>query len=423
MTSTFDVDALRSEFPSLAVEQDGRPIAYFDGPGGTQVPQRVIDAVAGYYRQTNANSGGAFVTSQRSDAIADEAHEAMADFLGAASAEEITFGANMTSLTFHVSRSIGATLQPGDEIVVTALDHDANQAPWVAIAADRGLTIRTVDVDVADATLDLDSFDAALSERTRLVAIGYASNAVGTINPVADLVQRAHAIGAWTYVDAVHYAPHGPIDVKALGTDFLACSTYKFFGPHQGVLYGRSDVLDELPPYKVRPAHHRFETGTPSFEAMAGVLAAVDYLADVGRRYGGAETYASRREAVVAGLSAIRSYESDLYAQLADGLSRIPGIRVWGIADPDRFADRTPTAAVTIDGVSPRAAAEELGRRGITAWDGDFYAPALVERLGLAESGGLLRIGIVHYNTRAEIDRLLGALEAVAVSGASVVAG
>src|SRR5204862_4367885 len=294
----FDVDALRAESPSRAAEQDGRPIAYSDGPGGTQVPQRVIDAVGGYYRETNANSGGAFKTSEQSDAIAAEAHAAKADFLGAASPQEITFGANMTSLTFHVSRSIGATLRPGDEIVITTLDHDANQAPWLALAADRGLTIRTVDVDTAEATLDLGSFDAALSDRTRLVAIGYASNAVGTINPVAELVRRAHRVGAWTYVDAVHYAPHGPIDVRALETDFLVCSTYKFFGPHQGVLYGRADVLDALPTYKVRPAHHRFETGTPSYESMAGVAAAIDYLADIGARAAAPEPVAplSRRD-------------------------------------------------------------------------------------------------------------------------------
>ncbi len=410
----FDVDALRAEFPALAVEQDGRPLAYFDGPGGTQVPQRVIDAVTGYYRSSNANDGGAFLTSERSDAVVSTARAGLADFLGAASTDEIKFGQNMTSLTFHISRSIGATLQAGDEIVVTTLDHEANVGPWRAMAADRGLTVRTVDIRPDDVTLDLADLERQLNRRTKLVAVGYASNAVGTINPVAEIVQRAHAVGALTYVDAVHYAPHGPIDVQALGTDFLACSTYKFFGPHLGVLYGRAAVLDRLPAYKVRPAHDRFQTGTQSFESIAGAGAAVEYIASIGARFGDLADGATRGDQLRAGMLAIRAHETTLLGRLLDGLERIPGVRIFGIIYPDRFGERTPTVSITLERTTPRAAATELGRRGITAWDGDFYAQGLIERLGQAETGGVLRLGIVHYNTAGEIDRLLAALDEIA---------
>jgi cysteine desulfurase family protein (TIGR01976 family) len=416
----FDVAALRREFPSLAVEQDGRPLAYFDGPGGTQVPQRVIDAVVGYYASSNANDGGAFLTSERSDAVVRSARAAVADFLGAASPDEIKFGANMTSLTFHVSRSIGATLQPGDEILVTTLDHEANVGPWRAVAADRGLTVRTIDILPDDVTLDMAGFERQLTARTKLVAVGYASNAVGTINPVEEIVRRAHAVGALTYVDAVHYAPHGPIDVQSLGTDFLACSTYKFFGPHLGVLYGRAELLESLPAYKVRPAHDRFETGTQSFESIAGAGAAIGYLASIGERFGSVSDSrpgeSARRAQLRAGMDAIRTHEAVLFGRLLDGLEQIPGLRIWGITDRARFAERTPTVAVTLDAIEPQAAAEALGARGITTWDGDFYAQALIERLGLAQSGGVLRLGIVHYNTVEEIDRLLEALEEIAGS-------
>jgi cysteine desulfurase family protein (TIGR01976 family) len=417
--TNFDAAAQRQEFPALGLEQDGTPLAFFDGPGGTQVPQRVIDAVTNYYRTSNANDGGAFVTSQRSDAIVAEARAALADLLNAGLPGEIKFGANMTTLTFHLSRSIGASLAPGDEVIVTTLDHEANVSPWRAMAADRGLTVQTVDIRPADGTLDLDDLRAKLSSRTRLVAFGYASNAIGTINPVAEIVGLAHAAGALTFVDAVHYAPHGSIDVAALDTDFLACSVYKFFGPHLGVVYGKATVLDRLPAYKVRPAHDRFETGTANFEGIAGALAAVDYLGSVGERYGGGFAgefpgMAGRRLHLHAGMRAIRTYEMDLFKRLLAGLARIDGVRLWGIADPARFAERTPTAAITFAGCSPRAAAEALGREGITAWDGDFYAQALIERLGLFEAGGVLRIGLTHYNTAAEVDRLLAALERIA---------
>ncbi len=422
--TTFDVETLRGRFPALALERGGRPVAFLDGPGGTQVPDVVIEAVTDYYRRSNANAGGAFETSERSDRIVAEARAAVADLLGAASPDEIKFGQNMTSLTFHISRSIAATLSPGDEIVVTTLDHEANVGPWQAAAADRGLVVRTVDIRADDATLDLASLDAALGPRTRLVAVGYASNAVGTINPVAEIVARAHAVGALTYVDAVHYAPHGSIDVVALGTDFLVTSAYKWFGPHLGALYGRAEVLDRLPAYKVRPAHDRFETGTQSFEAIAGTGAAVEYLRGIGRAAGEptvdrvpADASARRRE-LVAAMDAIAAYERGLATHLLDGLARIPGLTVVGIADPARVDERTPTVSVRIDGLAPAAAAAALGEVGIFAWDGDFYATGLVERLGLAGSGGLLRLGLVHYNTVGEVDRLLGELERLSALGA-----
>ena len=412
--TTFDVEALRRRFPGLSIEQDGRPIALFDGPGGTQVPQSVIDAVTAYYRSSNANTDGAFMTSSRSDEILAEAHAAMAEMLGAADASEIKFGANMTSLTFHVSRSIAATMAPGDEIVVTGLDHHGNVDPWLRIAADRGLTVRTWEPRLDDCTLDLADLDGLLGPRTKVVAVGWASNAVGTINPVAEVVRRAHAAGAWTYVDAVHAAPHLPIDVRALGTDFLACSTYKFFGPHEGVLYGRRDILDALPTYKLTPAHDRFETGTQNHEGLAGVIAAVEYLADVGVSHGGASSSASLGQRVRAAMTAIRGYEMGLYRRLVDGLETIDGLSLYGITDRDRFSDRTPTAALTIDGHSPRAISEALGRDGIATWDGDFYATGLIERLGLATSGGGVRIGLTHYNTAEEVDRVVASIAGVA---------
>ncbi|MEK6719986.1 MAG: cysteine desulfurase-like protein [Chloroflexota bacterium] len=413
--TTFDVDALRAQFPALSLEHHGRPMAFFDGPGGTQVPQRVIDAVGDYYRTSNANHGGPFATSERSDAIDHAAHGAIADLIGA-DAGEVKFGANMTTLTFHLSRSIAATFAPGDEIVVTGLDHDANVAPWLAIAADCGLVIRTWEPRLEDCTLHIEDLDGLLSPRTRLVAFGWASNAVGTINPVADIVRRVHAAGAWTYVDAVHAAPHLAIDVRAVDTDFLACSVYKFFGPHLGVVYGKAAILDALPAYKVRPADDRFETGTGNHEGFAGTLAAVEYLAEVGVTHGGAPATAPRRERLVAAMQAIRGHEMGLYQRLAAGLSEIDGVRQYGITEPSRFEARTPTAALTVAGVHPRAAAEALGREGVAVWDGDFYATGLLERLGRSESGGVVRIGLTHYNTEAEVDRLLDALARIAAS-------
>jgi cysteine desulfurase family protein (TIGR01976 family) len=413
----FDVQGLRAEFPALRREQDGRPVAYFDGPGGTQVPQRVVDAVSAYLTDTNANAGGAFATSEASDALVEEAHAAVAAFLGAARPDEIKFGYNMSTLTLHIGRSIGATLAPGDEVVVTTLDHEANVSTWEAMAADRGLTVRKVDIREDDVTLDLEDLESKLNSRTKLVAIGYASNAVGTINPVREIVARAHEVGALAYVDAVAYAPHGPIDVQALDADFLVCSAYKWFGPHLGALYGKAAVLDALPAFKVRPAHDRFETGTAAFESIAGTLAATDYLRDVGRRFGSPAS-TDRRSELIAGMKAIVDHERVLVKRLIEGLESIQDVTIHGITDRERFSERVPTVAISIGRVHPRDAAVELGRRGIYVWDGDFYATGLIERLGKAHSGGVLRLGLVHYNTAAEVDRALEALESIATGTA-----
>jgi cysteine desulfurase family protein (TIGR01976 family) len=411
MTS-FDIDAVRARFPALSVDQGGGPMAFFDGPGGTQVPQTVIDAVADYYRTANANHDGAFATSRRSDAIVVEAHDAIADLLGG-QGREITLGPNMTTLTFHVSRSLGATMQPGDEIVVTGLDHQANVDPWLALARERQLTVRVWEPDLEDCTLHLEDLDAVLSPQTRLVAVGWASNAVGTINPIAEVASRVHAAGALLYVDAVHAAPHLSLDARAVGADLVACSVYKFFGPHVGALWMRHDLMASLPSIKLKPASHPFETGTGNFEGYAGALAAIDYLCWVGERCGGHASPAERRGGLVAAMTAIRGYEMDLYRRLADGLDEIPGITTHGITDRSAFDRRTPTAAITIGGLAPRAAASALGERRIAVWDGDFYATGLIERLGLAPDG-VVRIGLTHYNTEAEVDRLLEALEDMA---------
>jgi cysteine desulfurase family protein (TIGR01976 family) len=415
--TTFDVDQIRARFPALSLTHAGRPMAFFDGPGGTQVPEPVIDAVSRYYRETNANHGGAFPTSERSDAIVDDAHAALADLLGV-DADEITLGPNMTTLTFHMSRSIAAAFRPGDEIVVSGLDHQANIDPWIAAARDSEVIVRTWEPDLTDCTLRLEGLDAVLNERTRLVAVGWASNAVGTINPIAEIAARAHRTGAWVFVDAVHAAPHLALDARAVDADFVACSVYKFFGPHVGAIYARREIAETLPAYKVRPASHRFETGTGNFEGDAGAVAAIEYLADIGRRYGGASATSSRRDALRAGMVAIRTYELGLFGHLAAGLAEIDGVAMLGITDPASFDQRTPTAAITIEGHAPADVARRLGSEGIAVWDGDFYATGLMERLGLAPAG-VIRIGLTHYNTVAEVDRLLASIAAIAAAGRS----
>src|SRR5258706_1036402 len=344
--TTFDVDAIRARFPALSLTHGGRPMAFFDGPGGTQVPESVIDAVSRYYRESNANHGGAFPTSERSDAIVDDAHAALADVLGV-DADEITLGPNMTTLTFHMSRSIAAALHPGDEIVVSGLDHQANVDPWIAAARDSEVIVRTWKPNLDDCTLRLEDLDAVLNDRTRVVAVGWASNAVGTITAVAEIAERAHRVGAWVFVDAVHAAPHLPLDARAVDADFVACSVYKFFGPHVGAVYARRGIAERLPAYKVRPAAHHFETGTGNFEGDAGAVAAVEYLADIGRRYGGANATSSRRDALVAGMRAIRAYELDLFSHLATRLAPIDGITMLRRTDPPPLDHRTPTAAIT----------------------------------------------------------------------------
>ncbi len=404
-------DTARRQFPSI-IRADG-PV-YLDNPGGTQVPQSVPDAMMAYLLQDNANVHGAFATSARTDAVVHEAHAAVADFLGAAQPEEIAFGPNMTTLTFALSRALGRELREGEEILVTQLDHDANIAPWLLLARDLGLNIRWAEVDPADCTLDLDSFQAGLNERTRIAAFTYASNAVGTVNDVGLLTRLAHEAGALVFIDAVQYAPHGPIDVQQIGCDFLTCSPYKFFGPHAGVLYTRIDHSERLRAYKVRPASdappYKWETGTQSHEAMAGTTAAIDYLASIAPT----APNLNRRESLVAAMTAIKEYEQGLTQHLCEGLAQVP-VRVYGITEVDRLSGRLPTFALTSDHHTPRQLAEALGRRGYNLWDGNYYALALMERLGLEENGGALRIGLVHYNTHEEIDRFLADLRSVII--------
>jgi cysteine desulfurase family protein (TIGR01976 family) len=407
---TLDVAWARAQFPALEQKVNGHPVIFFDGPGGTQVPQRVIDAMRDYLVGSNANTHGAFATSQRTREILARAHAAVADLLGC-DADEVVFGPNMTTLTFALSRALGRELRPGDEVVVTHLDHDGNVAPWVALE-ERGALIRTVDIHAEDCTLDMADLKRQINERTRLVAVAYAANAVGSINDVAEIVRLAHAVGAMAFIDAVHYAPHGFIDVRALDCDFLACSPYKFFGPHTGALYGKREHLARLRPYKVRPAPERlpdrWETGTQNHEGLAGVTAAIDYLADLGSRAAPAVT--TRRAALRAAYEAIRTYELSLVTRLIAGLLAIPGLTFYGIRDPARFDRRVPTVAIRISGRTPRELAEFLAVRGIFTWDGNYYALSLTERLGVEPSGGMLRIGLVHYNTADEVDRLLHAL-------------
>jgi cysteine desulfurase family protein (TIGR01976 family) len=350
----------------------------------------------------------------------DESHRAMADFLNASRQDEIVFGANMTSLTLHISRSISRTWQPGDEIVVTRLDHDANITPWVLAAQDRGVTVRWVDFCPEDGTLDLEDFQKALEGKPRLAAFGYASNALGTINPVKQLVEMTHAAGALAYVDAVQYAPHGPIDVQVVDCDFLVCSAYKFFGPHVGALYGRYALLEELFPYKVRPAPDnppsKFETGTQNHEGIAGVLGAIEYLDWVGKTFGGdyegkyAKLYSDRRLRLKQAMAAIRSYEYDISRALLDILEETPGVTIYGIKDARRLEERVPTYSFTLKGYHPRQVAEALDKQDIYVWDGNYYALAVTERLGLEDSGGMVRVGPVHYNTVEEVGRLREAL-------------
>jgi cysteine desulfurase family protein (TIGR01976 family) len=415
----FDVQSLRRQFPALQQRRDGQVPVFLDGPGGTQVPQRVIDAVVRYLTTCNANTHGVFATSRESDAVLRQAHEAAADLLNAPDPDEIIFGPNMTTLTFHLSRSLGRNLGLDDEVIVTRLDHDANVSPWDCAAGDARAKVCLVDIRPEDCTLDLDDLRRQLSPRTRLVAVGVASNAVGTINDVATIARMAHEVGALVFLDAVHYAPHGPMDVQAWDCDFLACSAYKFFGPHVGLLWGRRRLLESLPAYKVRPASEalpdRWMTGTQNHEGLAGLTAAVDYLADIGARHSqlqaGFPGMAPRRRQVHAGMAAIRDYEAGLARRLLAALAERPRFRVRGITDPARLAERVPTIAVTAEEHTPEEMAEHLARRQIYAWNGNMYALELTERLGLEHRGGVLRLGLVHYNTEEEIDRLVAALD------------
>jgi cysteine desulfurase family protein (TIGR01976 family) len=410
VAETFDLAWVRSQFPSLSQTVNGHPAAFLDGPGGTQVPQRVIDAITGYLTESNANTCGAYATSRRTDAAIAKGRAAMADFLGC-NPEEVVFGPNMTTLTFALSRSIGRELGSGDEIVLTHLDHDANVSTWRALE-ERGVTVRFADIREEDCTLDMVDLARKINSKTKLVAVGYASNAVGTINGVNEIVHLAHAVGAMAFIDAVHYGPHGLIDVRALDCDFLVCSTYKFFGPHMGVLYGKREHLKRLQPYKVRALindiPNRWEMGTLNHECIAGITAAVEYVADLGRNVNTGVT--DRRAALRSAFDAIQSYERSLAERMIRGLLAIPGLTLYGITDPAKLDHRTPTFAVRVGGHTPLELATKLGERGFFTWDGNYYALNLTERLDVERTGGFLRIGLVHYNTTQEVDGVLAAL-------------
>jgi cysteine desulfurase family protein (TIGR01976 family) len=407
-----DPSLVREQFPSLH-----RPAVFFDNPGGTQIARQSAARIQQYLLECNANHDGAFATSRQSDLILDEAHAAMADFLNAASPQEIVFGNNMTTLTLHLSRSLARVLHPGDGIVVTRLDHDANISPWLLVAEDRGCQVTWVDFDEKDCTLKLDEFAQALKRKPRIVAFGYASNAVGTINPVRKMTEMAHAAGALVYVDAVQYAPHGPINVQALGVDFLVCSSYKFFGPHAGILYGRYELLERLKAYKVRPAPDtlpgKFETGTQNHEGIAGVLGALEYFEWLGRTFGAEqeegllpEGYSGRRLEFKKALTALRAYEFELSRALLSVLEQVPGLHLYGPSDPLKLDGRVPTFSFTLQGKNPRTVAMALASAGFYVWDGNYYALAVTERLGVESTGGMVRVGAVHYNTLEEVHRL-----------------
>lgn len=407
---TIDIKTIRNQFPSL-----NKPAIFLDNPGGTQICKQSLDRMTDYLKHNNANIGGHFTTSQTTASIIAETRKAYADFINAARPDEIIFGPNMTSLTLNLSRSLARWLKPGDEIVVTHLDHDANIAPWLLIAQDTGCAIRWVDFNTEDCTLNLNSLQLALENHPKIVAVGYASNAVGTINPIKKIVKMAHEAGALVYVDAVQYAPHGPIDVQQLECDFLVSSAYKYFGPHLGILYGRFDLLEKLTAYKVRPAHdeppNKFETGTANFEGIAALLGALEYLEWIGKTFGDEQTekfqgdYSGRKLIFKQAMNAIRAYEFEISRAFVEILSGIPDLNLFGVADVFRLEERVPTFSFTLKGWSPKEIAQSLSQAGIFVWDGNFYALEVTKALNLEDKGGLLRAGAVHYNTVEEIHR------------------
>jgi cysteine desulfurase family protein (TIGR01976 family) len=416
----YDLAAVRSRFPALLLTDEGVPRVYFDNPAGTQVPQLVVDRISGCLLEANANLGGFFETSGRAGAIVDDAHAAMADLLNAPSQDEIIFGQNMTTITLYVSRSIGREFRAGDEIILSRMDHDANVTPWVLLARDLDLKIRWLPFDIETFEFDLAALDRLWSDRTRLVCVGGASNLTGTINDIRTICRKAREAGAWTYIDAVQSVPHVATDVQEIGCDFLACSAYKFFGPHQGILWGRRELLERLEPYKVRPAPDEipgaFETGTMSHEGMAGTAAAVEYLAWIGRTMAGDylernDRYLGRRRYVHAAMDCLFDYESTLTRQLLDGLRQLRGIRVQGITAKDALHRRVPTVSFTADNIAPDAIAKSLADRNIFVWSGHNYAVEAARALGIYDTGGAVRVGPVHYNSVDEVDRLLLALE------------
>jgi cysteine desulfurase family protein (TIGR01976 family) len=414
-----DPAAVRAHFPALdPLNHGGTAPIFFDNPAGTQIAAEAMSRMQDYLVHRNANHGGASRASRESDAMVHDTRAALADFLGAARPEEISFGQNMTSLTLHVSRCLAAELSEGDEIILTRLDHDANVSPWLLVARDRGCTVRWVDFDPRDCTWCAEELSRQVTKRTKLVALGMASNATGTVNPVAAAAKIAHDAGALLFVDAVHYAPHGPIDVSAVGCDLLACSAYKFFGPHIGVLWGRYSLMDHLSAYKVRPAGDlppdKWETGTQSFESIAGAAGAIQYLEWLGRSFGAVPPSAGRKAALKAGMGAIRDYEAALSKAMRDGLSSIKGLHIHGITDPARMDSRAPTYSFTLEGWTPRRICEELDKKGIFASDGNYYALEVTTRLGLEAAGGMVRVGAAHYTTLAEVTTMVECLRGLA---------
>jgi cysteine desulfurase family protein (TIGR01976 family) len=416
---TLNHNLIRQQFPSLE-----RSAIFLDNPAGTQIAKPSLDRMNRYLLEHNANHGGLFETSHKSDEVLHEAHAAMADLLNASQPEEIIFGNNMTTLTLHISRSLARNLQQGDNILVTRLDHDANISPWMLIAEDKGCNLIWVDIDVEQGTLDLDDFARALEQKPKIAAFGYASNLLGTINPVKKLTGMAQEAGALVYIDAVQYAPHGPIDVQDIGCDFLVCSSYKFFGPHAGALYGKYDLLNELKAYKVRPAGdelpYKFETGTQNHEGIAGVLGALEYLEWLGREFGAKHEsewkqagFSGRRLELKKGMSAMQDYESELSRQLIQIIESVPGTHIHGVTDLNRLHERVPTVSFTLDGKRPEQVAAEIGKHDIYVWNGHNYALAIVERMGLLEAGGMIRVGPVHYNTKEELQKFGEVLEKV----------
>lgn len=412
--TAFPIERVRAEFPALSIEDGGRPRIYVDNPAGTQVSERVAQAVSRCLLETNANLGGYFVTSIAAEEAVVAAHRAMARFLGAQSEREVIIGDSMTTLTFALSRSIGRTLNPGDEIVVTRMDHDGNIAPWLVMAEDRGVTVRWLPFDEESWRIESPALDAVLSNRTRLVALNHASNLTGSINDVRALVQQIHNAGALAYIDSVQFAPHGTIDVRELDCDFLACSSYKFFGPHLGIVWGREELLADLYAYKVRPQTtelpYKFETGTPQIESLASLNATVEYFEWLGAQ---CSPGSQGRDAIRSAFDAAVAYERNLTARLIEGLLQFAGVRIAGISDPSRFNARVPTVSFTCERLKPSEIARALGKQNIFVWSGHNFALEVVRQLGIDETEGVVRIGLAHYNTGQEVERVLDVLSRV----------
>jgi len=416
---SYDIESVRSKFQAL-----NKDVVFFDNPAGTQVAQSVIERMNDYLIWTNANHGGAFATSRASDEKELNARTAVAQFLNAKGPEEIVFGPSMTTLTFRLSRSLAHLLEPGDKVMVTHLDHDANITPWTMIAKDRGAEVLFVDFDVETGKLDMASLDRALEQKPKIAAVGYASNSLGTINPVKEIIEKAKAVGALTFIDAVQYAPHGVIDVQDLDCDFLACSAYKFYGPHLGFLYGKYELLDQLKAYKVRPAPAKppgkWETGTANFEGICGIHGALDHVAWLGEKFGKAHApsfasdFSGYALELKKGMSVILDYETELSLALLELFNSMPEITLYGSSDPEDVEHRVSTFSINLKGMHPRKLAEELDKHNVYVWDGHYYAVNVVKKLGVAESGGMVRVGAVHYNTLEEVEKLGVALKKIA---------